>query len=100
MPDARGTGLARKMIEKATLHARNWGCSILEISCRGGTHAEAAYLGLGFAEWGRLRGGYHDRGDRIFDEVRLWMPDPFGLDTTSITALEARSMPVEQFAIQ
>jgi GNAT superfamily N-acetyltransferase len=74
VPDARGTGLARKLIDKATRHARNWGCSILEISCRGGTHAEMAYLGLGFAEWGRLRGGYHDHGDQIFDEVRLWMP--------------------------
>jgi hypothetical protein len=46
----------------------------LEISCRGGTHAETAYRGLGFAEWGRLSGGYHDHGDQIIDEVRLWMP--------------------------
>lgn len=73
-PPARGTGLARRIVETAALHVRDWGCSMLELSCRGDTHAEDAYLRLGFIEWGRLRGGYHDHGGQIFDEVRLWMP--------------------------
>lgn len=73
-PTAQGTGLARKIIEAACRHAANWGCTVLEISCRGGTHAEDAYIGLGFKEWGRLPDGYHDHGDLTYDEVRLWMP--------------------------
>ncbi len=73
-PAAQGTGLARQLIVAASRDAASWGCSILEISCRGGTHAEDAYLGLGFREWGRLPEGYHDHGGLIFDEVRLWMP--------------------------
>ncbi|HEY8457668.1 MAG TPA: GNAT family N-acetyltransferase [Actinopolymorphaceae bacterium] len=75
-PSARGTGLARKIIEAAFQHAASWGCTILEISCRGRTHAEDAYRGFGFTEWGRLPGGFHDDSGLIFDEVRLWMPIP------------------------
>jgi GNAT superfamily N-acetyltransferase len=72
-PTAQGTGLARKIVEAACRHAASWGCTILEISCRGGTHAEDAYIGLGFKVWGRLPDGYHDHGELTFDEVRLWM---------------------------
>lgn len=74
VPAARGTGLARRIVNAAGGCAHDWGCSVLEVSCRGGTDAERAYLGLGFQIWGRLPGGFHDRGERIFDEVKLWMP--------------------------
>ncbi|MFB6723412.1 GNAT family N-acetyltransferase [Kribbella sp. NPDC056345] len=73
LPAARGTGLARRIVGAAGDWARQWGCSVLEVSCRGGTRAEAAYVGLGFQVWGRLPGGFHDRGGVVFDEVRLWM---------------------------
>ncbi|HEY3558150.1 MAG TPA: GNAT family N-acetyltransferase [Kribbella sp.] len=73
VPAARGIGVARSIVEAAATRAAGWGCSILEVSCRGGTHAENAYLGLGFQVWGRLAGGYHDRDGLVFDEVRLWM---------------------------
>lgn len=73
---AQGTGLARKIVQAAEDKARSWGCTILEISCRGGTHAEDAYVGLGFIRWGRLPGGYHDRDGQVFDEVRLWRSIP------------------------
>ena len=53
-PSAQGTGLARRLVEAAADWARSLGCEILEIGCRGGTHAENAYKGLGFVEWGRL----------------------------------------------
>ncbi|MEQ4210102.1 GNAT family N-acetyltransferase [Actinopolymorpha sp. B9G3] len=72
-PAAQGTGLARKLVDAANQRARDWGCSILEISCRGGTHAEDAYRSLGFRVWGRLPEGYRDR-DQTFDEVLLWKP--------------------------
>lgn len=74
LPVARGTGLARRIVDAASSHASDWGCSILEVSCRGGTHAEKAYIGLGFRVWGQLPGGYHDRDGLVYDEVRLWMP--------------------------
>lgn len=70
-PSAQGTGLARRIVNEASRYARGWGCTILEISCRGGTHAEAAYVGLGFTEWARLPGGYREEAG-TFDEVRLW----------------------------
>jgi GNAT superfamily N-acetyltransferase len=70
-PSARGTGLARRIVNEASRYARDWGCTILEISCRGGTHAEDAYKGLGFAEWARLPGGYIEEAG-TYDEVRLW----------------------------
>lgn len=73
---AQGTGLARKIVLAAEDKARTWGCTILEISCRGGTHAEDAYVGLGFIRRGRLPGGYHDRDGQVFDEVGLWRPIP------------------------
>lgn len=73
-PTWRGTGLARRILGVAREYARGWGCSILEIGCRGGTHAEDAYVGLGFQVWGRLPEGFHDHGDVRYDEVRLWMP--------------------------
>jgi GNAT superfamily N-acetyltransferase len=72
-PVAQGSGLARLMVEAAAEWARARGCDILEIGCRGGTHAEGAYKGLGFVEWGRLKNGYHDH-DRNYDEVRLYRP--------------------------
>ncbi|MET9318057.1 GNAT family N-acetyltransferase [Kribbella sp. NPDC003505] len=83
-PAARGTGLARRIVDAAASQAGEWGCSILELSCRGDTHAEAAYLGLGFEVWGRLPGGYRDHDGLVFDEVRLWMPLP--LKTTSLSS--------------
>ncbi|RZU19008.1 acetyltransferase (GNAT) family protein [Kribbella rubisoli] len=74
VPGARGTGLARRIVGAARAEAYGWGCSVLELDCRGGTDAEAAYLGLGFREWGRMPGGFHDRDGAIYDDVRLWMP--------------------------
>ncbi|TDW81322.1 GNAT family N-acetyltransferase [Kribbella sp. VKM Ac-2566] len=76
LPVARGTGLARRIVDAAGSHASDWGCSILEVSCRGGTHAEKAYIGLGFQVWGQLPGGYHDHDGLVFDEVRLWTSLP------------------------
>ncbi|TCO30465.1 ribosomal protein S18 acetylase RimI-like enzyme [Kribbella steppae] len=76
LPVARGTGLARRIVDAASRHAGDWGCSILEVSCRGGTHAEKAYVGLGFQVWGQLPGGFHDHDGLVFDEVRLWMSLP------------------------
>ncbi|MGZ0151373.1 N-acetyltransferase family protein [Kribbella sp. WER1] len=73
VPAARGTGLARRIVGAAGEEAARWGCSVLEVSCRGGTDAELAYRGLGFEEWARLPGGLRDRGDLVYDEVRLWM---------------------------
>jgi len=70
-PPARGTGLARRIVDEASRYVREWGCTILEISCRGGTHAEDAYNGLGFTEWARLPGGFVEEAG-TFDEVRLW----------------------------
>ncbi|MBM7783586.1 GNAT family N-acetyltransferase [Tenggerimyces flavus] len=70
-PSAQGTGLARRIVNEASRYAREWDCTILEISCRGGTHAEEAYVGLGFTEWARLPGGYREEAG-TFDEVRLW----------------------------
>lgn len=73
-PRAQGTGLARRLVGYLAEHARHdWGCTILEIACRGGTHAERAYLGLGFTEYARLPAGYDDHGV-IYDEVRLFRP--------------------------
>lgn len=72
----RGTGLARRMIDYLARYARReWNTSILDIACRGGTAAERAYRGLGFTEWARLPGGYHDH-EAIYDEVRLYLPVP------------------------
>ncbi len=70
-PSAQGTGLARRIVNEASRYARDWGCTILELSCRGGTHAEEAYKGLGFVEWARLPGGYVEEAG-TYDEVRLW----------------------------
>jgi RimJ/RimL family protein N-acetyltransferase len=70
--DRRGTGLAREMVVAIADFARDaWSTSILEIATRGDTHAHQAYLAIGFAEWGRLPGGYDDDGVRL-DEVRLY----------------------------
>jgi GNAT superfamily N-acetyltransferase len=71
-PRARGSGLARSLIGAAVEWARGQGCSVLEISCRGGTHAEDAYKGLGFVEWGRLPGGFVEEAG-TFDQVDLFM---------------------------
>ncbi|HLT60849.1 MAG TPA: GNAT family N-acetyltransferase [Microlunatus sp.] len=75
-PGYRGSGLARRMIDYLARYARQeWDVEILDVACRGGTPAERAYRGLGFAEWARLPGGYHDH-DAIYDEVRLYRPVP------------------------
>ncbi|MFF0343494.1 GNAT family N-acetyltransferase [Kribbella sp. NPDC004875] len=74
VPAARGTGLARRTVDTAGAQANAWGCTVLEVSCRGGTDAERAYVGLGFREWGRMPNGFHDRGGLLYDEVRLWKP--------------------------
>lgn len=86
VPSSRGTGLARKILGVASQYARDWGCSILEIGCRGGTHAEDAYVGLGFRVWARLPDGFHDHGDRRYDEVRLWMPIGDGQPASASTS--------------
>lgn len=70
---AQGTGLARKLLGEAMAWAKGKGCSILEISCRGGTHAETAYRGLGFKEWGRLPGGIVESQGKVFDLVYLYI---------------------------
>lgn len=54
---AQGTGLARLLNQACLDQASSWGCPILEISCRGGTHAEDAYRGLGYREFSRLPAG-------------------------------------------
>lgn len=73
-PDYRGTGLARKLVDQCANYARsNWDAVTLELSVRGGTHAEDAYRGLGFIEWARMPDGLHD-GDHSYDDVRLFRP--------------------------
>ena len=67
-PDAQGQGLARQFVAAAATWARDHGCSLLELGCRGGTHAEEAYRGLGFIEWGRLPGGFVEEAG-TFDQV-------------------------------
>lgn len=70
--DHRGTGLARRLADAAAGWARDRGCTILELTCRGGTHAEAAYRGLGFREWGRLPAGLVEPAG-TFDQVNFYM---------------------------
>jgi GNAT superfamily N-acetyltransferase len=70
---ARGTGLARKLTDACADWARERGCTILELEVRGGTHAENAYRGLGFIEFGRLPGGLiEDAG--TFDQGEMYLP--------------------------
>ena len=71
---ARGTGVARRLIDEAAEWARRWGGTMLEISCRGGTRAEEAYRGLGFIEWGRLTQGHIDHDGAAFDDVHFYRP--------------------------
>ena len=71
---ARGTGMARRLIDEAADWARRWGGTMLEISCRGGTHAEEAYRGLGFIEWGRLPQGLIEHDGAAFDDVHFYRP--------------------------
>ena len=73
-PRSRGTGLARRLMDEAAEWARRWGGTMLEISCRGGTHAEEAYRGLGFIEWGRLPQGLIEPDGVAFDEVHYYRP--------------------------
>ena len=69
-PAAQGSGLARALTRAAAEWCRSHDCDILELDCRGGTPAEAAYRGLGFIEWGRLEGGFiEDAG--TFDQVNF-----------------------------
>lgn len=69
-----GTGVARKLVEGCVEFARaEWSSQTLELGVRGGTHAEAAYRGLGFVEWARFPGGFHDHDD-VYDDVRLFLP--------------------------
>jgi GNAT superfamily N-acetyltransferase len=70
-PEAQGSGLARRLTAGAAQWAQERGCEVLEIEVRGGTHAEGAYLGLGFVEWGRLPGGLVEEAG-TFDEVCLY----------------------------
>lgn len=69
-PSAQGSGLARSLTREAAEWCRAHSCSILELDCRGGTHAESAYRGLGFEEWGRLPGGLVEEAG-TFDQVNF-----------------------------
>lgn len=69
---SRGTGVARKLNEACAEWAREQGCTILELEVRGGTHAEGAYRGLGFVEYGRLPGGMVEEAG-TFDQVEMFM---------------------------
>lgn len=71
-PDAQGSGLARGLTTAAAKRAQSIGCEVLEIEVRGGTHAEEAYRGLGFAEWGRMPSGLVEVTG-TFDEVCLYL---------------------------
>lgn len=70
-PRAQGSGLARTLVDAAAEWATDHGCTMLEISCRGRTRAEDAYIGLGFQEWGRLPGGYREPAG-VFEQVNLF----------------------------
>lgn len=67
----RGSGLARRMVDEAAGWSLGHGCTILEVTCRGGSRAEQAYHGLGFQEFGRLPCGFVG-GDDAPDEVFLF----------------------------
>jgi len=69
---ARGTGLARRILGASADWARTHGCEILELDCRSGTHAEDAYRGLGFMEYGRLPGGLVEPAG-TFDQVEMFI---------------------------
>ncbi|SDR91161.1 GNAT family N-acetyltransferase [Microlunatus soli] len=70
----RGSGLARRLVEHCADYAgTRWQADSLELSVRGGTHAEDAYRGLGFIEWARFPNGLHDH-QRTYDDVRLYRP--------------------------
>ncbi len=71
-PSAQGQRLARTLTSAAARWAAERGCSILELDCRGGTHAEDAYRGLGFREWGRLPDGFIEEAG-TFDQVCFYL---------------------------
>ncbi|HVM09095.1 MAG TPA: GNAT family N-acetyltransferase [Acidimicrobiales bacterium] len=71
-PAAQGHGLARALTAAAAEWASERQCTILELDCRGGTHAEEAYRGLGFREWGRLPAGLIEEAG-TFDQVCFYL---------------------------
>jgi GNAT superfamily N-acetyltransferase len=71
-PSAQGQGLARALTAAAAQWAAERGCKTLELDCRGGTHAEEAYRGLGFREWGRLPMGFIEEAG-TFDQVCFYL---------------------------
>jgi GNAT superfamily N-acetyltransferase len=75
-PHYQRRGIARRIVEQIVKRAVSMGLEILEVSCRGGTPAEAVYPRLGFVEWGRLpRGIVEPWGDhRVYDQVHFYMP--------------------------
>lgn len=75
-PHHRGGGLARRLVDAAGRWSTARGCTLLEVTCRGGTRAEGAYHGLGFTEYGRLPGGFVDADGGTVDEVYLYRPLP------------------------
>lgn len=73
-PEHRGTGVARQLVDACVEYARSsWASESLELGVRGGTHAEDAYRGLGFVEWARMPGGFHDQ-EFTYDDVKLYRP--------------------------
>ncbi len=71
-PSAQGSGLARQLVRVAAEWCHAHSCTVLEVDCRGGTHAEDAYAGLGFHEWGRLPAGLIEEAG-VFDQVNFWV---------------------------
>lgn len=74
-PDHQRRGIARRIVAELCRYAAEFGLSILEVGCRGGTPAEAVYRRLGFVECGRLPGGIVEPWgeQRAYDEVSFYI---------------------------
>ena len=79
-PDYQRRGIARRIVTDLRHHAQEFGLTLMEVSCRGGTPAEQVYERLGFVECGRLPAGILRAGimepwneGRVYDEVSFYM---------------------------
>jgi GNAT superfamily N-acetyltransferase len=74
-PDYQRRGIARRIVTDLCRYAKEFGLTLIEVGCRGGTPAEQVYGRLGFVECGRLPAGIVEPwGDRrVYDEVSFYM---------------------------
>jgi len=89
-PDYQRRGIARRIVAELCDKAAEFGLTILEVGCRGGTPAETVYRRLGFIECGRLPGGLVEpwREGQVYDEISFYMP--LGAAPAEARGLDAR----------